>query len=408
MDKLRHRKAARRIIIKDAQGRIIPSQAVHAELKNHRFRFACGAFGTVPMLDERVPAQFRDRLFKDWELWHGLFNMGILSFYQGRYEPEEGKTLEAETLKAANFLRENDCVVKGHPLCWHTVDAQWLMPKSNEEVLANQLGRIKREMTAFNGKVNVWDVINEAVIMPEFEKTVNAITRLCQETGRVPLIKALFEQARATDPKATLLINDFNTTVRYRDLIRECLDAGVVPDAIGIQSHQHQGPWGMEKLEEVLERFSVFGIPLHFTENSFVSGHLMPPEIVDLNDYVVEDWPSTPEGEDNQARWTLEWYDRLFEQPNVEVVTYWGFEDMGQWLNAPAGLLRKDGTPKPAYDALYQRIHKDWHTSVDLHTGEDGSFELEGFMGKYEITCGELKGSVELLRGVDDIIVTVK
>ena len=27
----------------------------------------------------------------------------------------------------------------------------------------------------------------------------------------------------------------------------------------------------------------------------------MPPEIVDLNDYQVESWPSTPEGEARQA-----------------------------------------------------------------------------------------------------------
>lgn len=396
MDKLLHRKATAKITLLDENNNVIPSQGVRAELINHKCKFAAGAFTTVPMLDENVPAEFRERLRKDWEYWHGIFNMGILSFYQGRYEPEEGKTMEKQTLRAAEFLKENDCRIKGHPLCWHTVDAQWLMPKTNDEVLENQLNRIRREMTAFKGKITVWDVINEAVIMPEFEKTVNAITRLCQHTGRIPLIKALFERARETDPTATLLINDFNTSVRYRDLIAECIDNGIVPDAIGIQSHQHQGPWGMEKLEEVLERFSVFNIPLHFTETTFVSGHLMPPEIVDLNDYVVTDWPTTAKGEEDQARWVLEWYDRLFAQPNVDVITYWGFEDMGQWLNAPAGLIRLDGTPKPAYDALYQRVNKDWHTDVTTNTDENGVFELSGFKGKYRITCGELSGEAEM------------
>ena len=34
----------------------------------------------------------------------------------------------------------------------------------------------------------------------------------------------------------------------------------------------------------------------------------MPPEIVDLNDYQVTDWPTTPEGEERQAR---EWKQML-------------------------------------------------------------------------------------------------
>ncbi len=220
-------------------------------------------------------------------------------------------------------------------------------------------------MTAFKGRVTIWDVINETVIMPDFDKTENAITRLCQHMGRIPLIKALFQEARATDPTATLLINDFNTSDRYLHVIEELLAEGIRPDAIGIQSHQHQGPWGMEKLVQVVEQFSVLGIPLHFTENSMVSGDLMPAHIVDLNDWQVDTWPTTPEGEERQARWMSEMIDYLFAQPNVDVFTNWDFED-GKWLHAPTGLVREDGSRKPSYDAMYQRIHRDWTTDVTL------------------------------------------
>jgi hypothetical protein len=41
-----------------------------------------------------------------------------------------------------------------------------------------------------------------------------------------------------------------------------------------------------------------------FTETTLVSGRLMPPEIVDLNDYQVEKWPTTPE-EERQASETI-------------------------------------------------------------------------------------------------------
>ncbi|WP_443110867.1 endo-1,4-beta-xylanase [Butyrivibrio sp. AE3009] len=53
-------------------------------------------------------------------------------------------------------------------------------------------------------------------------------------------------------------------------MIDGCLNAGVPISAIGIQSHQHQGYWGKEKLEEVLERFAHFGLPIHFTENTLI------------------------------------------------------------------------------------------------------------------------------------------
>lgn len=381
-------------------------QTIHARLTNHKFRFTCGAFDTIPLADPNIPEDKKTLLRKNWESWKSICNMGVLPFYQGRYEPQKDQPRHEEYSRAADLLVENNKYVKGHPLCWHTADARWLLPMSNEEVLENQLGRIRRDMTAFKGRVTVWDVINETVIMPEFDKTVNAITRLCQYMGRIPLIKRLFEEARATDPNATLLINDFNTSDRYLHVIEELLSAGVRPDAIGIQRHQHQGPWGMEKLAEVVERFGKLGIPLHFTENSMVSGSLMPGYIVDLNDWQVDNWPTTPEGEENQARWMMEMLDYLFAQPNVEVFTNWDFED-GKWLKAPTGLVRADGSHKPSYDAWYQRVHRDWHTDVTLMTDEQGRVTLEGFKGEYAITCGDASASIILDTGNEQLSVTL-
>ena len=261
-----------------------------------------------------------------------------------------------------------------------------------DEVLANQLGRIRREVSAFQEYINLWDVINEVVIMPVFvnEKEKNAITRLCQHMGRVPLVKAVFDMARQTDPNATLLLNDFNTSESYRQLIEDCLAADVPIDVIGIQSHQHQGFWGTDKLYEVLDRFASFGKPMHFTENTFVSGDLMPAHIVDLNDWQVPEWPTTPEGEDRQANDLITMADILFEHPQVEAFTSWDFTD-GAWLGAPAGLLRKDGSRKPSFEALKQRVRRDWHTKLELMTDENGVCKVEGFRGRYELVCDGMK-----------------
>ena len=42
-----------------------------------------------------------------------------------------------------------------------------------------------------------------------------------------------------------------------------------------------------------------------------------------------------------------------------QAITWWGFSDDG-WLHAPTGLIRADGTRKPAFDALRGLIRGDW------------------------------------------------
>ena len=65
----------------------------------------------------------------------------------------------------------------------------------------------------------------------------------------------------------------------------------------------------------------------------------MPPEIVDLNDYQVPEWPTTPEGEARQADEVERHYRTLVGHPAVAAITCWGLPD-GGWLNAPGGLVR--------------------------------------------------------------------
>lgn len=405
MDKYSHRKSTAIVTVKDAAGTPMPGCKVQAKLKRHEFLFGCGVFFLSGLLNPIVPAERKELLAIYWDAWKELFNYGTLPFYQGRYEPREGETMQEETLRAAKYLRENGCLVKGHPLCWHTVSAKWLMPKTNEEVLENQLFRIKREVSAFKDYITLWDVINEVVIMPIFDKEENAITRLCQKLGRVEMVKKVFDRAHETDPNATLLLNDFNTSESYRQLIEDCLSAGIPIDVIGIQSHQHQGFWGLEKLHEVLDRFASFGMPMHFTENTFVSGDLMPPHIVDLNDWQVPDWPTTPAGEDRQADNLIAMIDTLFAHPQVEAFTNWDFTD-GAWLGAPAGLVRKDGSKKPSYEALKQRIKRDWHTEIAVQTDENGQFTLDGFRGTYEITSGGKSSEIVLNKTNKNLTVT--
>jgi Beta-1,4-xylanase len=402
-NELAHRMASSTIKLIDGSGNPVAGQEVTLRQTNHKFIFGCGIFDAIPVANRMVPADRLAFLERKLELFLDVFNGATLPFYWAMYEPEKGNPKIPELQTAARWLKDRNITVKGHPLCWHTLTAPWLLDLSNEEILKAQLARIERDVTAFQGLIDTWDVINEVVIMPIFDKYDNGITRISQDLGRIGIIREMFAKTRECNPGATLLLNDFNTSINYEILIDGCLNAGITIDAIGIQSHQHQGYWGREKLEEVLERFSHFGLPIHFTENTLTSGHIMPPEIEDLNDYQIPEWPSTPEFEERQAREIDEMYSILFKHPLVEAITTWNFSDEGAWLGAPAGIVRVDNTPKPSYELLKKRIKGDWSTNVTVKTDDDGTALLHGFVGEYELICGDKKASFKLDKDVDTV-----
>ena len=198
-----HRTGEAIVRVIDRNGNPVSDKELVLNQKSHEFLFGCGAFDFLYFAD--FP-DGPDRI----EKWLALFDYGTVPFYWGRYEPEEGHPQFDFIMKGAKTLRANNVTLKGHPLCWHTVCADWLMNYPDEVIMDKQLARINREVTAFKGVIDYWDVINEVVIMPVFDKYDNAVTRLCKKYGRVNLVKEVFDAARAANPEGTFLINDFN------------------------------------------------------------------------------------------------------------------------------------------------------------------------------------------------------
>ena len=385
-----HRRVNKRIRFIDASGSPIADLEIKITQTAHKFLFGCGGFDFMRLVIDN------DESFKQLtDSWLEIFNYATLPFYWGLFEPIEGQPQTEGLLKTAEYLKSKGVKVKGHPLCWHTVCADWLLKYDNKTIMDKQLARIKREVNDFKGVIDMWDVINEVVIMPVFDKYDNAVTRICNDKGRIKLVKEVFDKAAECNPNATLLLNDFNTSPKYEELIEECLDAGVPISAIGIQSHQHQGYWGAEKLNDVLNRFSRFNLPIHFTENTIISGDLMDPDIVDLNDWQVDDWPSTPEGEARQAKEIEEMYRILFAHPLVEAITSWDYKD-GAWLNAPSGLVRRDNTCKPAHAVLKKLIKDEWWTDTVVKTDSDGYASVDAYKGSYKVEAAGRVSEVDL------------
>ena len=96
----------------------------------------------------------------------------------------------------------------------------------------------------------------------------------------------------------------------------------------------------------------------------------MPGPIVDLNDWQVEEWPTTPEGEERQTKEIEEMYRTPFAHPLVQAITTWNFRD-GAWLNAPSGYVRKDNTLKPSYHMLRKLVKDECRTDTMVKTDSE-------------------------------------
>jgi len=260
-------------------------------------------------------------------------------------------------------------------------------------VLRLQLDRIEQCTRHFAGQIDIWDVVNEATHYDRegCKRNSPKLTGVIHDMGVGPFVRAAFQAARKGNPKAVLVINDYETSEEYATrVIDKLVDEQGKPmyDVIGIQCHQHGGAWPATKIWEICERFARYGKPLHFTETTFLSGeqgwNLLEQRRKTDPKFT---WSSTPEGEKRQAENVVRFYTVLFSHPAVEAITWWDFTDYHSWQGAPAGLLRKDMTPKPAYDELMKRVKGAWWTKLDTGTGDEGQVKFRGVFGDYKVSA---------------------
>ena len=104
-----HRKGDGVIIVRDANGKVIPGATVKVEQTGHDFRFGCNFFMFGRVRAAEGEEQYRQR-------FAALLNYATLGFYWPMYEPERGQPIYDYTDKVLDWCKDHGITCKGHPL----------------------------------------------------------------------------------------------------------------------------------------------------------------------------------------------------------------------------------------------------------------------------------------------------
>jgi GH35 family endo-1,4-beta-xylanase len=348
-----YRKSGATIRVVDAAGKAVTDAVVTAALERHDFLFGCNIY----MFDRfKLPEQ--NAVYK--KRFRDLFNCATTGFYWKSYEPERGKPRYEATDKVVAWAAENGVRLKGHPLLWG--DAAGIPPWSPGQPPKDvQKARVEEIVRRYAGKIEFWEVVNE----PSHVRSV--------------AIDEPYRWARAADPKATLIVNDYyvmaNGYPPFFKLLEDAKAAGVPFDGIGIQAHEPRAErFPLEQVQRVLDHYATLGKPLHITEFTPASGG---EPITGSHRQGV--WNETA-----QAEYAERFYRVAFGHPATMAITWWDLCDQGAWLKG-GGLLRNDLSPKTAYDMLWRLIQREWKTKAEGRTDGTGAMAFRGIHGQYRV-----------------------
>jgi endo-1,4-beta-xylanase len=392
----RFRKGQARLRFISTSGEPVKGLEVQVTQKNQDFLFGNLIFDLVWDNPPHQPQLFQQRFLE-------LFNLAIFPFYWPSYEPKPGQTQWQRMLPVLAWCQANGVTAKGHPLVWPYSAGipEWLydMPAGTVEPLVR--ARVTNLVKGLAPDIHIWDVTNEAVnhiswaeaTSPAFRQRYHEtdLWRGIQVSGafkrEVPIpeaadwVEASFHWAYTANPKATLIVNDYNQEFdphvrqRFYDLVVELKRRGAPVSGLGLQVHPlHHWLWPHE-MWDTLEIYRELEIPIHITE---------------LHQPACE---QEIEGGFRQGHWSLQaqadlmeqMYRQCFGHPSVVSINYWGLSDRGSWMKG-GGLVDEEYRPKPVFNRLKELIKGEWMTQpFAARTGDNGEVLLQGFYGNYEI-----------------------
>jgi endo-1,4-beta-xylanase len=293
-------------------------------------------------------------------------------------EPNEYNFAPAD--RFVDFGRKNNMFIVGHTLVWQHQVPAWVFNDDTGNMLSREalLARMKDHIFAvvgrYKGRVNGWDVVNEALTdSGQFQRT-----KWFKIIGEDFIAKA-FEYAHQADPDAELYYNEYSLEEPAKReacvrLVKDLKAKGLRIDGVGIQGH-----WGMKyptskELDAFIDAFAALGVKVMVTELDI---DVLPSATqymgADINFRVEMQEKLNPYVKglpDDVQKKLADRYADLFaillrHKDSVSRVTLWGVYDKTSWLNDwPVRgrtnyplLFDRAYQPKPAFDAVVKVVN---------------------------------------------------
>jgi len=328
----------------DPEGVAVEDAVVEVVQVRHEFLFGCNAFSLGQWDDAR-----QNRLYE--ERFLDLFNLAVVPIYWSTVEEQRGRPDYAAVDALVQWAEINRVRVKATPLVWGETVPRWVDGLAADDATAAVRDHVRRTMERYRDRVDFWDVVNQ----PAAEMRIGA--------AAIDLADVLRWAADAR-PKGRLMIN-LADPLTAQPLVAQIESRGARVDDVGLQAHQHEGPWPLEVFQQRIEQAATSGKPIQISEVTLLGAEEDEREQADA------------------VRWL---YTAAFAHPAVTSVIWWDLSDRFAWQQRPAGLCRADLSPKPAYRALDHLINHLWRTDVAGRTGPDGRMTVRAFFGRHRVT----------------------
>ena len=283
--------------------------------------------------------------------------------------------------KYVEFGEKNHMFIIGHNLVWHSQVPKWVFedkdgkPVTRDELLARMRDHINTVVGRYKGRINGWDVVNEAL---NEDGTLRQSPWL-KIIGEDYLEKA-FEYAHDADPKAELYYNDYNLENEAKrkgaiELVKKLKAKGVAITGVGVQGHVSLDWPSPAQVEATITEFGDLGVKVMFTELDIdvlpaaMGGHSADVSLRAAADPKLNPYPDgLPEAmQQKLAQRYADLFGAYAKHCGVVTrVTFWGVTDRDSWkndwpvrgrTNYPL-LFGRSFEPKPAFFAVIKSAPK--------------------------------------------------
>jgi endo-1,4-beta-xylanase len=280
------------------------------------------------------------------------------------------------------WARKYDMKFRGHTLVYGERAPAWYADLPNRAAAVAALeNHVTETCRHFAGRVQSWDVVNEAILIPAGRPDKLRPHVFLDKIGP-EYLDLSYRTARAADPTARLVYNEFGIEMELpeqlakRTVLLDLIDGfkkrGVPLDAVGLQSHLYFAD--MPRFDEkafsrFLDELAARGLEIMLTEL----------------DVVDKGAPSDIAARDAAVAGVYRRYlDVALANRAVSTVITWGVSDRMSWIvSVPDPLTKRDDgqrprplpfdadmRPKPAYDALAAALRSAPRHAASLHRAE--------------------------------------